>query len=88
MYFLSCEIQVKGEYRDLVMFNMQLGLGIARCSKEMSGMLSTCTYAQLITELERLLLMLLCDSLSLIRPGPVWEKYPNTELRDYVWDLG
>ncbi|KAH0662111.1 hypothetical protein KY284_027042 [Solanum tuberosum] len=39
---------VKGEYRDFVMFNMQLGLGIARCSEEMSGMISTCTYAQLI----------------------------------------
>ncbi|KAG5600776.1 hypothetical protein H5410_032146 [Solanum commersonii] len=39
---------VKGEYRDLVMFNMQLGLGIARCSEEMSRMLSTCAYAQLI----------------------------------------
>ncbi|KAH0686223.1 hypothetical protein KY289_016991 [Solanum tuberosum] len=39
---------VKGEYNDLVMFNMQLGLGIARCSEEMFGMLSTCTYVQLI----------------------------------------
>ncbi|KAH0762462.1 hypothetical protein KY290_018535 [Solanum tuberosum] len=39
---------VKGEYNDIVMFNMQLGLGIDRCSNEMSGMLSTCTYVQLI----------------------------------------
>ncbi|KAH0669376.1 hypothetical protein KY285_023536 [Solanum tuberosum] len=39
---------VKGEYNDLVMFNMQLGLEIALCSDEMSGMLSTCTYVQLI----------------------------------------
>ncbi|WMV20245.1 hypothetical protein MTR67_013630 [Solanum verrucosum] len=39
---------VKGEYNDLVMFNMQLGLGIARCLEEMFGMLSTCTYVQLI----------------------------------------
>ncbi|KAK4712150.1 hypothetical protein R3W88_006663 [Solanum pinnatisectum] len=39
---------VKGEYNDLVMFNMQLGLGIALCSEGMSGMLSTCTYVQLI----------------------------------------
>uniref|UniRef100_M1ALH0 Late blight resistance protein n=1 Tax=Solanum tuberosum TaxID=4113 RepID=M1ALH0_SOLTU len=39
---------VKGEYNDLLMFNMQLGLGIARCSEEMSGMLLTCTYVKLI----------------------------------------
>ncbi|KAK4734922.1 hypothetical protein R3W88_009183 [Solanum pinnatisectum] len=30
------------------MFNMQLGLGIAQCSNEMSGILSTCTYVQFI----------------------------------------
>ncbi|KAH0705496.1 hypothetical protein KY290_010188 [Solanum tuberosum] len=39
---------VKGEDNDLIMFNMQLGLGIAFCSEEISGMLSTCTYVQLI----------------------------------------
>ncbi|KAH0730067.1 hypothetical protein KY289_001255 [Solanum tuberosum] len=39
---------IKGEYNDLVMVNMQLGLGISRCSNAMSGMLSTCTYVQLI----------------------------------------
>jgi len=39
---------VKGEYNDLLMFNMQLGLGIARFSEKMFGMLLTCTYVQLI----------------------------------------